>query len=178
LAPSSGSPNPIVARPLQLHSGAADSFAAVSPGAVRWQFPAGSVVGDTTLTGIDVAVTPATVGAVTVRLRATDKGGNVGTDQLVLRMSARTKLRVTPALVKKRARIRLVGRGFAPDKAVSLVLTKGAKVRARLGFGLPTAIGSFSTRIRLGPKVRAGRYGVRACQLACRIKATARLRIK
>lgn len=176
LAPSASSPTPIVARPVQLHSGAGDSFGPIT--AVRWHFPAGSIIGDLDLTGADVTVTPATVGAVTARLTATDKGGNTGTGRLVLKMKARAKLRVTPGKVKKRARIRLRGTGFAPDKAVVLVLMKGSKVRARLGFGLPNEFGGFSRRVPLGKKTRAGRYVVRACQLRCRIKATARLRIR
>jgi hypothetical protein len=178
LAPSSSIQRPVVPIPIRLHSGAADSFAALSPSAVHWHFPAGSILGPLDLTGLDVTVTPATVGPVTVKLTATDKGGNTATGRLVLKFTAHAKLKVTPAKVKKRARIRLAGKGFAPDKAVSLALMKGSKVKARLGFGLPNGNGGFSTRERLGKKIRAGRYSVRACQQRCRIKATARLRVK
>jgi hypothetical protein len=178
LSPSSSTRTPVVPTPVELHSGAADTFAALPQSAVHWHFPAGSILGSLDLTGLDVSVSPATVGPVKVRLTATDRGGNTATGRLVLTFKAHVKLKVRPATVKKRARVRLVGKGFAPDKAVSLALVKGSKVRARLGFGLPNANGGFSTRLRLGKKVRAGRYLVRACQVRCRIKATARLRIK
>ncbi len=178
LTPSSSTQTPVVPRPIELHSGAADSFAALPPSAVHWHFPAGSILGSLDLTGLDVNVMPATVGRVTVRLTATDNGRNTATGRLVLKFSAHPKLKVKPVTAKKRARVRLAGKGFAPDKAVSLVLMKRSKVRARLGFGLPNGNGGFSTRLRLGKRVRAGRYIVRACQVRCRIKATARLRVK
>jgi hypothetical protein len=178
LAPSSSTQTPVVPRPIELHSGAADGFAALSPSAVHWHFPAGSILGSLDLTGLDVTVTPATVGRVNVRLTATDKGRNTATGRLVLKFTAHTKLKVTPTKVKKRARIKLGGKGFAPDKAISLALVKGSKVKARLGFGLPNGNGGFTRRVRLGKKIRAGRYVVRACQVRCRIKATARLKVK
>ena len=178
LAPTSSTQTPVVTTPVVLHSGAADTFAPPAASAVRWHFPAGSIIGPLDLTGLDVTVTPATVGPVTVQLTATDKGGNTATGQLALKFTAHAKLKVTPAKVKKRARIKLAGKGFAADKAVTLVLLKGLKVKARLGFGLPNGNGGFTRRVRLGKKVRAGRYLVRACQVTCRIKATARLRIK
>ena len=88
------------------------------------------------------------------------------------------KLKVTPAKVKKRGRFKLAGKRFASDKAVTLALLKGSKIKARLGFGLPNGNGGFTRRLRLSKRVRAGRYMVRACQLNCRIKATAPLRVK
>ena len=177
-APTSSTPTPVVTTPVVLHSGVADSFGPVAPSAVHWHFPAGSIIGPLDLTGLDVTVTPATVGPVTVQLTATDKGGNTGTGQLVVRFVAHVKLKVAPAKVKKRGRIRLAGKGFASDKAVTLALLKGKKIKARLGYGLPNGRGGFTRRLRLSKKVRAGRYVVRACQLNCRIKATARLRVK
>jgi hypothetical protein len=178
LAPTSSTPTPVIGTPVQLHSGATDSFASVSASSVHWHFPAGSILGALDLTGLDVIVTPATVGAVIVQLTAKDKGGNIGSGRLVLKFTAHVKLKVTPAKVKKRGRLRLVGKGFASDKAVTLTLLKGTKRKARLGYGLPNGNGGFSTRLRLSKKVRAGRYVVRACQVRCRIKATARLRVK
>jgi len=178
LAPTSSTQKPVVPKPVQLHSGAADSFAPVSASAVHWHFPAGSILGPLDLTGLDVTVTPATVGAVSVRLTATDKGGNPATGRLVLTFVAHVKLKVTPGKVKKRARIKLAGKGFAPDKAVTLTLLRGSKIKARLGFGLPNGNGGFIRKVRLSKKVRTGRYVVRACQVRCRIKATARLRVK
>jgi hypothetical protein len=178
LAPSSSTKTPVVPIPIQLHSGAADSFAALSPSAVHWHFPAGSILGPLDLTGLDVTVTPATARTVTVQLTARDKGGNRATGQLVLKFTARAKLKVTPAKVKKRARIKLGGKGFAPDKAIVLALLKGSKIKARLGFGLPNGNGAFTRQVRLSKKIRAGRYVVRACQVSCRIKATARLKVK
>jgi hypothetical protein len=178
VAPTSSIPTPVVTKPVVLHSGAADSFASVDPSAVHWHFPEGSIIGPLDLTGLDVTVTPATVGPVRVRLTATDKGRNTGTGQLVVRFTAHVKLKVSPAKVKKRGRFKLTGKGFASDKAVSLALLKGSKIKARLGFGLPNGNGGFTTRLRLSKKVRGGRYLVRACQVNCRIKATALLRVK
>jgi hypothetical protein len=178
LTPTSSAQKPVVAKPVQLHSGAADSFAPVSASGVHWHFPAGSILGPLDLTGLDVTVTPATVGPVTVRLAAKDKGGNTGTGRLVLPFVAHVKVKVTPRAVKKRARIKLAGKGFAPDKAVILTLLKGSKIKARLGFGLPNGYGGFTRKVRLSKKVSPGRYVVRACQVRCRIKATARLRVK
>jgi hypothetical protein len=178
LAPSSGTPIPVVGTPVQLHSGATDSLASVAASSVHWHFPAGSILGPLDLTGLDVTVTPATVGVVTVQLTAKDKGGNIGAGRLVLKFTAHVKLKVIPAKVRKRGRIRLVGKGFASDKAVTLTLLKGSKVRARLGYGLPNGNGGFTTKVRLSKKIRTGRYVVRACQVRCRIKATARLRVK
>ena len=178
LAPTPSIRTPVVTRPVVLHSGVADSFAPVAPSAVHWHFPGGSIIGSLDLTGLDVTVTPATVGPVRVKLTATDKGGNKATGQLVVRFTAHVKLKVTPAKVKKRGRFKLAGKRFASDKAVTLALLKGSKIKARLGFGLPNGNGGFTRRLRLSKRVRAGRYVVRACQLNCRIKATARLRVK
>jgi hypothetical protein len=179
LEPKSDSATAVLGQQTTLHGGATDAFAQLGANAVTWQFPAGSIFGPTDLTGSDVDVRFATVGNVVVEVSATDAAGNTASASLTVRVIAHAKLHAVPASAHTGARMKLVGAGFAPAKAVSLVMgPPRANVTARFGAVRADARGNFSKSVFVSKKTRAGRYVLIACQLKCRVKATAAVRVR
>jgi hypothetical protein len=174
MQPASLTPHPRAAGIVKLQAAATDTFAGALT--VQWQFPAHSIVGSNTVTGDEVSVRLATVGTIVAHVTATDEGGNVANGQVALLATALARLHARPATARTRARVRFSGSGFAPGKAVTLTFGPGGKHLKRLGSAHPGATGVFSVRLRV--RGLSGRYVVRACQLGCRIKATAGLRVR
>lgn len=101
------------------------------------------------------AAAPARGGPAAARLVLRPSTARPGQSVLVRGSGFHARLRVSVLLVVPRS-----------DEHVTL-----ATVRASVR-------GSFSTRFRVNAGDRAGRYGVVACESACRVKAQAALRVK
>jgi hypothetical protein len=88
-------------------------------------------------------------------------------------------LRVAPHKVRRGRTATLVGSGFGPRARVALFLVP-AHSDVRLPFARTRANsnGAFRYRLRILVNARRGRYGVLACQGACRIKASATLSVR
>jgi hypothetical protein len=92
--------------------------------------------------------------------------------------TAVAKLRVTPILVQRGATLTVKGSGFAPQVKVTLDVGRPNSKPTTHWTTLKTnAAGGFRYAKVISRSAFAGEYVVRACQRACRIKATASYRI-
>jgi len=87
-------------------------------------------------------------------------------------------LSVRPRSARQGGRVVLYGRGFAPLRRV--VLLAGARNGApvRIGSARTDADGEFVAPIAIRRDVRPGRYVAYACRHRCRVRASARFRVR
>lgn len=148
-----------------LRANAADSFAALRPGAATWRFPRGAVQGKRIRVGDRLSVRFLRRGRVRVTLTALDRAGN----------RAQLTRTITVAPTRPRVRVRggvVVGSRFVPRLRVTLRLQQGKRGQ-RLAAPRADRRGRFRVRLR----ARGGRYVLVACQLGCRVKARRMVRI-
>lgn len=88
------------------------------------------------------------------------------------------KLRLTPTLVQRGATLTVKGSGFVPNVKLTLDVGRpNSKPTAHWTTLKTNAAGSFRYAKMIPRSAFAGEYVVRACQRACRVRATASYRI-
>ena len=92
--------------------------------------------------------------------------------------TAVAKLRVSPALVQRGATLTVKGSGFVPKVKVTIDVGRPkSKPTAHWTTLKANAAGGFRYAKVISRSTFAGEYVVRACQRACRVKATGSFRI-
>lgn len=92
--------------------------------------------------------------------------------------TAVAKLRVSPTLVQRGSTLTVKGSGFVPKVKVTIDVGRlNSKPTAHWTTLKTNASGAFRYAKSISQSAFAGQYVVRACQRACRVKATASFRI-
>jgi hypothetical protein len=178
LKPQASPQRPRLAQLVTLRSRATDSFASVPPGSVEWRFARGSVEGAAVRHSETISVRFLRAVPAVVRVSATDRAGNRAEQTLTLQVApARAVLRASPARRRRGGTVTFTGAGFLPRRAVALLIGRSRAHAFKFATARGTARGTFRKRYRLSARAAPGVYVVLACQLQCRIKASARLRI-
>jgi hypothetical protein len=92
--------------------------------------------------------------------------------------TAVAKLRLTPTIVQRGATLTVKGSGFVPNVRLTLDVGRpNSRPTAHWTTMKTNAAGGFRYAKMIPRSAFAGEYVVRACQRACRVKATASYRI-
>ncbi len=86
-------------------------------------------------------------------------------------------MHVSPAAVRAGHVITVTGRGWPRNAGVELLIGPPRSEASHGAWARTTSAGTFSKRVRLWSRMKAGRWVLLGCRRACRIKAAASFRV-
>ena len=91
--------------------------------------------------------------------------------------TAGVSVRVAPATVHAGHVITVTGRGWPRNAGVELLIGPPYREASHITWARTTSSGTFTKRVRIWSRMKAGRWVLLGCRRACRIKAAASFRV-